>query len=116
MSSNMEKQLSSGNGDHNEQPDSTADKAASEQPAEEPSSSDPASGPVTAAASESASEQPPEEPVSGRTTKNPAAVALGRLGGLKGGKARAQKLTAGERSEAARKAANARWRKTKPSK
>lgn len=44
--------------------------------------------------------------------KNPAAVALGRLGGLKGGKARAKKLTAAERSEIARKAAKARWKKT----
>ena len=37
--------------------------------------------------------------------KNPAAVALGRLGGLKGGKARAKKLTKKQRSEAAKKAA-----------
>ena len=43
--------------------------------------------------------------------KNPAAVALGRLGGLKGGKARAAKLTPEERSEIARKAAKARWKK-----
>ena len=42
--------------------------------------------------------------------KDPAAVALGRKGGLKGGKARASKLTAQERSDAARKAARARWR------
>ncbi|NQT35847.1 MAG: hypothetical protein HQ581_00070 [Planctomycetes bacterium] len=41
--------------------------------------------------------------------KNPAAVALGRLGGKKGGKARAAKLTKEERSEIARKAARARW-------
>lgn len=41
--------------------------------------------------------------------KDPAAVALGRKGGLKGGKARAAKLTPEERSEAARKAAHARW-------
>lgn len=41
--------------------------------------------------------------------KDPAAVALGRRGGLKGGKARAAKLTAEQRSEAARKAARARW-------
>ena len=41
--------------------------------------------------------------------KNPAAVALGRLGGLKGGKARAEKLTAKQRSEIAKKAARARW-------
>lgn len=44
--------------------------------------------------------------------KNPAAVALGRLGGLKGGKARAAKLSDEERSEIAKKAANARWGKT----
>lgn len=48
-------------------------------------------------------EPPPE--------KNPAAVALGRLGGLKGGKARADKLSAKKRSEIAKKAAEARWRK-----
>jgi hypothetical protein len=42
-------------------------------------------------------------------SKNPAAVALGRKGGLKGGKARAAKLTPDERSEAARRAARARW-------
>ncbi|HEW79576.1 MAG TPA: histone H1 [Phycisphaerales bacterium] len=43
--------------------------------------------------------------------KDPAAVALGRKGGLKGGKARAAKMTPEERSEAARKAAQARWKK-----
>jgi hypothetical protein len=41
--------------------------------------------------------------------KNSAAVALGRLGGLKGGKARANKLTKKQRSDIAKKAANARW-------
>jgi hypothetical protein len=41
--------------------------------------------------------------------KNPAAVALGRLGGLKGGKARAKSLSAERRREIARKAARARW-------
>lgn len=41
--------------------------------------------------------------------KNPAAVELGRLGGLKGGKARAKKLTAEQRREIARKAAAGRW-------
>jgi len=46
------------------------------------------------------------------STKNPAAVALGRLGGLKGGKARANKLTPGQRKEIARKAAQARWGKS----
>jgi len=43
--------------------------------------------------------------------KNPAAVSLGRLGGLKGGKARAEKLGPKKRKEIARKAAIARWRK-----
>jgi len=51
-------------------------------------------------------EEPKEE-----TGKNPAAVALGKLGGLKGGKARAAKLTAEERSEIAKKAAAKRWGK-----
>ena len=46
----------------------------------------------------------PEQP-----EKNPHAQALGRLGGKKGGKARAAKLTASQRSEIARKAALARW-------
>jgi hypothetical protein len=43
--------------------------------------------------------------------KNPAAVALGRLGGLKGSKARAKKLSAKKRKEIAQKAAQARWGK-----
>lgn len=43
--------------------------------------------------------------------KNPAAVMLGRLGGLKGGKARAKKLSAKERSEIAKRAAQVRWQK-----
>ena len=43
--------------------------------------------------------------------KNPAAVMLGRLGGLKGGKARATKLSSERRSEIARKAAEKRWGK-----
>lgn len=41
--------------------------------------------------------------------KDPAAVSLGRRGGLKGGKARAKKLTAERRQEIARKAAAKRW-------
>lgn len=49
--------------------------------------------------------------------KNPAAVELGRLGGKKGGKARAESLTAKERKEIAAKAAKARWaRSSKPNK
>lgn len=43
--------------------------------------------------------------------KNPNAVALGRLGGLVGGKARAEKLTKEQRSEIAKKGAAARWSK-----
>jgi len=43
--------------------------------------------------------------------KNQAAVALGRLGGLKGGKVRAERLTSKQRSEIAKKAAAARWKK-----
>lgn len=48
----------------------------------------------------------------GKVKKNPHAQALGRLGGLKGGKARAAKLTAEERSKIARSAAQARWAAT----
>ena len=44
--------------------------------------------------------------------KNQAAVTLGRLGGLKGGKARAEKLTAEQRQDIARLAAEARWKKS----
>jgi hypothetical protein len=43
--------------------------------------------------------------------KNPAAVALGRMGGLKGGKARAASLTPAKRKAIAKKAAKARWGK-----
>jgi hypothetical protein len=50
-----------------------------------------------------ADETPPED------TRDPAAVALGRKGGLKGGKARAERMTPEQRSESARRAARARW-------
>jgi hypothetical protein len=53
-------------------------------------------------------EAPPPEP---EPKKSPAAVKRGKLGGLKGGKARAAKMTPDERSESARKAAAARWKK-----
>lgn len=46
-----------------------------------------------------------------KPAKNEAAVALGRLGGLKGGVARAKKLTAKQRSDIAKKAARSRWKK-----
>jgi hypothetical protein len=49
-------------------------------------------------------ESEPETPA-----KDPAAVALGRKGGLKGGKARAEKLSPEQRAEIARLAAKARW-------
>lgn len=58
---------------------------------------------VDEATDESAPEAPPAR------EKDPAAVTLGRRGGLKGGKARAAKLTAAQRSEQARKAAQKRW-------
>lgn len=59
---------------------------------------------VQEAIGETPAEPPPSEP-----EKDPAAVALGRRGGLKGGKARADGMTPEERSVAARKAAQARW-------
>jgi hypothetical protein len=43
------------------------------------------------------------------SSKNPAAVSLGRLGGLKGGRARAEKLSPEKRKEIAKKAADKRW-------
>ncbi len=45
----------------------------------------------------------------GKRKKNPAAVKLGRLGGLKGGKARAESMSAERRKEIAKKAAEVRW-------
>lgn len=53
------------------------------------------------------SDEPDSDPYEG---KDPAAVELGRRGGLKGGKARAEKLTAEQRREIARKAAAVRWK------
>jgi hypothetical protein len=55
---------------------------------------------------EATGERPPEPE---KPAKNPAAVELGRMGGLKGGKARAAKLSPEERQEIARRAAQARW-------
>lgn len=51
----------------------------------------------------------PADSPPGQPQKDPAAVSLGRRGGLKGGKARAAKLSPEERREIARKAALARW-------
>lgn len=56
-----------------------------------------------------------EEPVA-KPEKNPAAVALGRLGGLKGGKARAEKLSIIERHDIARNAALIRWKRVEDEK
>lgn len=53
---------------------------------------------------EISNEEPPKE-------KDPLAVELGQRGGLKGGKARAEKLSAKKRTEIAKKAAKARWDK-----
>lgn len=65
---------------------------------------------VVQEATEETEKVPPEVPEPAIPEgKNPAAVALGRLGGKKGGKARAAKLTPEQRKEIARKAAQARW-------
>ena len=56
-----------------------------------------------------AGELKPSEPEPDIGDKNPHAVALGRLGGKKGGRARADKLTPEQRREIAKKAAAARW-------
>jgi hypothetical protein len=53
-------------------------------------------------------EAPPPEP---EPEKNPAAVERGKLGGVKGGAARAAKMTPEERAASARKAAEARWKR-----
>jgi len=58
---------------------------------------------------ETATNEKPQEPE--KPAKNQAAVELGRLGGLKGGKARAESLTASQRRKIAIKAAAARWKK-----
>jgi hypothetical protein len=50
-------------------------------------------------------------PAEGESQKDPAAVSLGRRGGLKGGPARAKKLTAEERSRISRSGALARWKR-----
>lgn len=60
---------------------------------------------------ESTSEPTPAPPADKPRKKNPAAVALGKLGASKGGKARAAKLSAKRRKEIARKAARTRWQK-----
>lgn len=73
----------------------------------------PKSTDINTLASQIVAEATQDEPIAEDTPKekNPAAVALGRLGGLKGGKARAESLSAKKRKEIAQKAANARWGK-----
>jgi hypothetical protein len=67
---------------------------------------------VNVLASQILTEATQEQPTNNiQPEKNPAAVALGRLGGLKGGKARAEKLSAKKRKEIAQKAAKVRWTK-----
>lgn len=58
-------------------------------------------------------EIPPKEEQSAVVEKNPAAVALGRLGGRKGGKSRSAALSPEQRKAIAQKAAAARWKKSK---
>ncbi len=65
---------------------------------------------VSQATSENQPEPPEEEPTDD-SGKNPAAVALGKLGGKKGGAARARKLSKKRRTEIAQRAASARWKK-----
>ena len=76
-------------------------RSSNKRPADEDDPNVTAFNVVQQATAEDEPEAPPE--------KNPAAVALGRLGGLKGGKARAKALTPEQRSEIAKKAARARW-------
>ena len=64
---------------------------------------------VEQAIGEKLSGEPLDDPTAG---KNPAAVALGRLGGAKGGKARAESLSKRRRIEIAKKAARTRWEKS----
>ncbi len=56
-------------------------------------------------------ETPDEEPAAEEDTRNPAPVALSKIGASKGGKARAEKLSKKTRREIARKGAAARWKK-----
>jgi hypothetical protein len=70
---------------------------------------------VEEAIGEPLTDKPTEETTEAKPAKekNAAAVALGRLGGLKGGKARAEKLSPEKRKEIAKKAADKRWTKKK---
>ena len=65
---------------------------------------------LAARITEIATGEPTPSPAKEEPPKDPAAVALGRKGGLKGGPARAKAMTKKQRSEAAKKAARARWK------
>jgi hypothetical protein len=67
---------------------------------------------LNALASEIVAEATGEKKQRQEPEKNPAAVELGRHGGLKGGPARAAKLSPKKRSEIAKKAAAARWKRS----
>jgi hypothetical protein len=71
---------------------------------------EPTAAPPSAGAADPTGQTPPVP-----SAKCPAAVFLGRKGGLKGGPARARKLTPKQRSAIARKAALARWAERRPS-
>jgi hypothetical protein len=58
-----------------------------------------------------ATDEAPQEPESAEGDEREPAAVTGRRGGLKGGRARAANMTAAQRSEAARKAARARWKR-----
>lgn len=64
---------------------------------------------IVTEATQEIKEKPTQTPIK---EKNPAAVALGRLGGLKGGPARKKALSAKKRKEIAQKAAKTRWHKS----
>jgi hypothetical protein len=66
---------------------------------------------IAASILEAATGEP--EDLTPKGEKNPAAVALGRLGGLKGGRARASALSPSRRAQIAKKAARARWKAKK---
>jgi hypothetical protein len=68
---------------------------------------------VEEATGEALTQKPPHEDPDKKSSrkKNPAAVALGKLGGKKGGPARAKKLSPEQRKAIAEKAAQARWSK-----
>lgn len=75
--------------------------------AKRPSRNKSETAPGAPAPAQQGASPPPAAP--GESAKDPAAVRLGRKGGLRGGPARARKLTQQQRSEIARKAALARW-------